>query len=136
MGGLQEIIEEQSTRRKFGPPKVISVNSIVFQGERWRSSGKCVWCPFMKGKKRIRKKNKLEINNNKSKGFVFSELPRAESIQSFILYFTESKTPGLRCTVILSMKKKHASCKTSYCMVTQESSQLENLMLMEILFKY
>lgn len=32
IGGLEEVIREQS-RRKFGPPKVISVNIIVFQGE-------------------------------------------------------------------------------------------------------
>lgn len=62
--GLEEIIQEQSTRRKFGPPKVISVNSIVFQGEILQSNGKCDWYPFVKGKKKIRKKNKLEINNN------------------------------------------------------------------------
>lgn len=40
IGGLEEIIQEQSTRRKFGPPKVISVNSIVFQGEILKSNGK------------------------------------------------------------------------------------------------
>lgn len=50
--GLEEIIQEQSTRRKFGPPKVISGNSIVFQGERLQSNGKCDWYPFVKGKKK------------------------------------------------------------------------------------
>lgn len=61
--------------------------------------------------KKIWKKNKLEINNNISKELVFSGLPRAESIQSFILYFIESKTLDLRCITILSgIKKKHVSC--------------------------
>ena len=31
LGGLEEITREQSTGGKFGPPKVISVNRIVFQ---------------------------------------------------------------------------------------------------------
>lgn len=54
--GLEEIIQEQSTRRKFGPPKVISVNSIGFQGDILQSNGKCDWYPFMKGKKKIRER--------------------------------------------------------------------------------
>lgn len=58
-GGLEEIIEEQSTRRKLGPRKVISVNSIVFQGERLRSSGECDWCPFIKGKKKKDPKKRI-----------------------------------------------------------------------------
>lgn len=65
---------------------------------------------YERKKKKVRKKNKLEINNNISTEFFFSELPRAESIQPFILYFIESKTLDVRCTTILSSaQKKHAS---------------------------
>lgn len=53
---VEETIQEQVASRKFGPSKGISVNNIFFQEEILCGPTGNDWYPFMKRKKKIRKR--------------------------------------------------------------------------------
>lgn len=69
LGGLEEVHSGAVSREGIWSTQSDFSQQQGFQGEILQSSSKCDWYPVVKGKKRLEKKNTLEINNITSKNF-------------------------------------------------------------------